>query len=175
MKRPHLHVIIVLSLLALLVGAYAGWYLIVERAAARALMLSQEIDQTAAVVAVAVESRDAFSTITADEAAINSYFTVIADIALFLEELEVTGRGLGSDVDVISVSDKPTGEGRIALSLRIRGAYDAVVRTIGVIEYGPHDTRLENLTLDVASEGESKEWVATASFSIGTATTTAAK
>jgi hypothetical protein len=61
------------------------------------------------------------------------------------------------------------------MSLRIVGSFDAVMRTLGAIEYQAYDTTLANVTLDTPT-GEN--WTASASFLVGTpptATSTAPK
>lgn len=167
MKKHFTYVVIALVLLTAALGAYATWYLTVRTAANRSFALASEVEQAVEAVAQAAETRDVLISLAADEAAINAHFIVVSDIALFLEELEATGRGLGSSVEVVSVADKPTNEGRLTVTLRIRGAYDSVLRTVGALEYGPHDTRLDTITLDVSKESEAGGWTATAALSVG--------
>ncbi|HEX5774740.1 MAG TPA: hypothetical protein VFY28_02145 [Candidatus Paceibacterota bacterium] len=168
MKQYLTHFLVALLVLVAAFAAYAGWYLAVRAAVHRSAELAGEVELSIERVTAAAETRDVLASLAEDEAAIHARFVAVEDVALFLEELEATGGGLGSAVSVVSVADKPTVDGRIAIMLRVRGPYESVVRTVGAIEYGPHDTRFENMTLDTAKE-DGEGWVATISLSAGIA------
>ncbi|HEX2792191.1 MAG TPA: hypothetical protein VHO23_00520 [Candidatus Paceibacterota bacterium] len=168
MRRPVFHLIAVAALLALLGVAYGFWYVAVERKSAESAALAADIDRAIADAERAAATRSALASLAVDERTLENYFLSVDGIVPFLEGLEATGRGTGALVEVVSVSDTPTSDNRVALSLRISGPFDAVVRTIGRIEYGAYDSRIENLTLDTGF-GAAGEWTAAAVFSIGLA------
>lgn len=166
MNKPLIHLGILTLVVALLLGAYGFWYGLVEKKSAEAAALESEIARTLADAAQAEATRSALQSLAVDESTLESYTLSPDGIVPFLERLESTGRSLGATVEVVSVSDTPTSDNRIGLSLRISGSFDAVMRSVGAIEYGPYDSRIENLTLDTGfSEGGA--WSAAAVFSIG--------
>jgi hypothetical protein len=88
----------------------------------------------------------------------------------FLGDLEKQGKAQGAAVEVLSVTDQDATKRRISLSLKITGSFDAVVRTLGTIEYGPYDAVLTNVTLDsvAAKENAPAVWTAAVVISFGT-------
>ena len=116
-----------------------------------------------------------------DAAEIRQYILGKEDVEPFLETLQSGGRSLGTKIEVLSVSDAPiAGHPRIALSITITGTFDAVMRTLGSIEYGPYDGVLTNLTLDTSGSDikGASTWTAASVFSLGVrpvATSTKAK
>jgi hypothetical protein len=90
----------------------------------------------------------------------------------FLEQLTATGKYLGSNVNVVSVSASPSGAyEKLNLAVTITGSFNSVLRTIGAIEYGPYDTSISSLSFDAPVTGSvgssSPQWTATALFMIG--------
>ena len=151
------------------VGAYLAWYSTVERLSESATALSTQIQEKGQDSARIQGARDALESLVADEEAMRAYLVQQADIVSFLTAIEDTGTGLGSSVEVVSVSAEPNGEAsRILLALRITGSFDAVLRTVGAIEYGPYDSSVESVTLDTVPGETAGMWTAAASFSIGT-------
>ena len=164
-KGPLTHLAIAAGIFILALGSYIAWYTYVGNTESKAGLLFSEIERVRVESIRSLELESVLASIAEDETAINSRFIVVKDIALFLEELEATGRGLGASIEVVSVADKPTPEGRILITLRMTGSYASILRTIGAIEYGPRDTRLENLSLSATEAVDS--WVATAGFTVG--------
>ncbi len=160
--------------LALLVGscvAYGFWYAGVRAMSARSEALNIELGERTADSARVIAAKEALQNLAADEATVRQYLIRPGDVVAFLEELEGTGSALGATVEVVSVSaEQGTGRGTIALSTKITGSFDAVLRTLGAIEYGPYDSRITGLTFDTVSPGA---WTAAASFTIGTQATQA--
>jgi hypothetical protein len=113
----------------------------------------------------AAKARDALASLGSDEAAINAHFVSIDDIAIYLAYLEVTGRSNKATVDIASVADKPSADGRVPVTLRIAGTFDSVMRTIGAMEYGPYDTRIVNVNVNAVPEGNI--WTASLNISVG--------
>lgn len=164
MSRSLIHLLIALGILATVAGLYSLWYYQVGKEAKQSLELLSQIHATVESAVTAAETGDALVALAADEAAIEAYRIKLADIVSFLERIEGTGRTLGSSVEVVSVADKPGADGRIALSVRIIGSFDAVLRTLGAIEYGPYDSRVATLTFDTPSGGGA--WTAVVTLSV---------
>lgn len=164
------------ALLALALALYAVWYAAVARHAAEAAALRVEQLERSAAGGRAAQARRALESLEGEEARVYAHLVSPDDIVPFLESLESVGEGLGTQVDVVSVGGAPAGAGRITLSLRVTGTFEAVMRTLGAIEYQPYDVRLSSLTLDTptAIEANAGTWTAAAVFSLGmqTASTT---
>ncbi len=167
MTRSLTHLLIALALLAASVGTYVMWYISVVRESDRALSLITEVERASDAAARASETKSVLASLAEDENSIRTHFVVASNISLFLEELETTGRSLGAVVEVISVADTLTKEERVNVSLRIVGTFDSVLRTLGAIEYGPYDTRLEHSTFDAKGTERGGVWTSFSQFSVG--------
>lgn len=164
MSRSLIHLFVALGVLAGAVGVYGFWLYQVKQEAAASLALQSQIDATIEAAVVAAETGDALAELAGDEAVIEGYRIRLDGIVAFLERIEGTGRTLGSSVEVVAVADKPSADGRIALTVRVLGSFDAVMRTLGAIEYGPYDIRVENLTFDTPTT--SGAWTAAVALSV---------
>ncbi len=115
-------------------------------------------------------AKSALPILTRSEEELLQYRTKSSDIVPFLERLEKQGRAQGVVVEVLSVNPESGTQNRISLSLTMRGSFDAVVRSIGIIEYGPYDSIVKTVALDSGSDTESKTatWTAAVVLSLGT-------
>jgi len=157
-----------LSVLLLIgvLGMYTFWYLSVEKASAEARSLSEQILlKTKDTVRVA-NAKTALQSLSADEASMRSYLVREDEIVPFLGSLERAGTSLGSVVEVVSVTSDTSGpRERITLSLKIAGSFDTVVRTLGIIEYGPYDSEVSNVTLNTVPDADG--WTAAVTLTFG--------
>lgn len=173
MNRTHF---IQLAIAVLILGASIGLLVLSTLAgqstAKKATELASDIQTKRTETARVAEAGKALPALIAAEETLRTYFVRTDDIVPFLSQLEKQGGAQGAVVEVLSVdSNASSADHRISLSLKITGSYDAVVRTLGVIEYGPYDIVLTNVTLDTlrAPDGKSSgEWTAAAVFSLGT-------
>lgn len=170
MSRSLAQLLVALGVLAVVAGLYALWYYEVQHEAKKSGELQAQIQTTIDGAVTAAETSDTLASLAADEAAIESYRIKLADIVTFLERIEGTGRSLNSSVEVVSVADKPGNDGRMALSVRVIGSFDAVLRTLGAIEYGPYDSKITNLTFDTPPNGGA--WTAVVALSVAVDTAT---
>ncbi len=163
---------LITALLTLLIagGLYGGGYYLLNRQEAKAEELGTEIGKKNLELAKAARAHAALASLSADEETLDQYSIRKADVVPFLESIQGVGRPLGSKVDVLSVGDVQDGKhARIALSISITGSFDAVVRTLGAIEYGPYDGVITNLSLDTATNDPkgTPQWTAAAVYSVG--------
>lgn len=176
MKRTALiQLSIALALLASVLGAYGFWYASVGKSSVEAAALSEAIRTKSQDSARVAAAKVALESLSEDEAAMRAYLVREQDIVPFLGTLEQTGTTLGATVEVVSVSTERKNErSQIQLSLKITGSFDAVLRTLGAIEYGPYDSAIQSVTFDtVPSEaGAATSWTAAATFILGTQTAT---
>lgn len=174
MRRTSLiQLVIALAVLASVFGAYGFWYSLVGKSSVEAAALSEEIRTKSQDSARVAAAKVALESLAEDEAAMRAYLVREKDIVSFLGTLEDTGTSLGSSVEVASVSANSQGErSQIQLSLKITGSFDAVLRTLGAIEYGPYDSAIQSVTFDtVPVDGAaSPAWTAVATFTLGTQT-----
>lgn len=172
MSRSLLRLIVTLALLVAAFGSYAWWHTQASSATDRAAALATEIEQMRLDSERARDARDQLAAIAGDEAAVRGYLVPTQDVVPFLETLEQTGTAFGSDVEVVSVSARQEPRSHLELSLRITGGFDAVVRTLGAIEYAPYDIELRQLGLDTAGgSATTTPWVASATLLVGTTPT----
>jgi hypothetical protein len=84
----------------------------------------------------------------------------------FINDIESRGSKLGATVSVSSVSaGDSSAHASLSLALSVSGSFDAVMRTMGAIEFAPYDIRVENLSLNQAD----KTWQADATVLVGSA------
>jgi hypothetical protein len=170
-RRTLIELVLSLLLLVCAIGAYAYGYVEISKASAKAGTLAAEVLAKGQDSERNAAAKDALDALSSDEAGMRSYFVKQEDIVPFLGMLEQKGTSLGSSLEVVSVSAEPAKpRGRILLSVKVTGSFDAVMRTLGAIEYGPYDSRVSNVTFDVAGgEGSTTPaWTAAATIAVGT-------
>lgn len=170
--KPFMPLIGACALLAVAGAAYDVEYSFIGAKSTQAADLAKSIADKSNASQRVTLARTTLAGLKTQEAAVTQYFISTNDVVPFLEQLSATGKYLGSTVTVASVSAVPgTPYGQVQLSVQITGPFDAVLRTIGAIEYGPYATTVTNLSLTTASSqgsaSSSAPWSATAMFSIG--------
>ena len=167
-RSPFTNLLLSLVLVAAASGAYAYWYGVLSSASAEAADLTSRITGKSEDAARIAAAKTTLTMLAPQEESIRNYFIFTDDIVPFLERLEATGKSLGAEVSVVSVS-AGTGPGHehLLIAMKIVGTFDAVFRTLGAIEYGPRDIVMTNLALENVSK-ETTEWEAAVTFAIGT-------
>lgn len=166
-RTPYIHLIIAGAILLVALGVYVFWYGRVNTLSAQAAALSSQIQQLGDANGRASSVRRDLEEVGRQEAELYAHFVGNDTIVSYLETVEATGRSLGATVTVVSVGNAPARAGHpaeIQMALRITGSFDAVMRTLGAIEYQSYDTTLTNVTLDTPDS----TWTAAATFLIGT-------
>ena len=169
-----IHLGIAAAVFLVAIAVVVGVSLLLATKEQEAEKLAQDIAAKQAETVRVAAAKAALPVLVEAEEALARHNLSNEDIVPFLEGLEKLGRGQGATVDVLSVTG---GEGnppqRLMLSLKVAGSFDAVARTIGIIEYGPYDTQVITLTIDrgVNEEG-AQTWTAAAILSFGASTTT---
>ena len=159
------------AVLLIALVAYVFWYMTVSGMGKEVATLEVEIQSRANESERINDARTALSLLATSEARLRSYFINTEEVVIFLERITATGRALGADVEVVNVQAETQTEtrGQMALSLYITGSFDAVMRTVGAIEFGPFDSSLTDITIDKKpkSQNQPDMWVATATYAIG--------
>lgn len=88
-------------------------------------------------------TRATLSSIARDEMVIQNYFVPETGVVAFIDSLETHGKEQEAVVSVLSVSKSgTTARPTLALSITIKGTFDAVMRTAGSIEFMPYDVSI---------------------------------
>ena len=168
-RSPHFHIAAAALLLVVVLGAYVSWFRQVRERAAEAAHISQELRTLGDASGRASLIRRTLEEIEQQEALVYRHFVGSDTIVTYLEEVEATTVSLGSAVEVVSVGNAPMRKdqpAQLQMALRITGPFDAVMRTLGAIEYQAYDTTLSSVTLDTPSAGGTR-WTAAATFLVG--------
>lgn len=165
MKSPFTHLIIALVICVASIVGYGVWYATVTAASTTVAELQNQIvvkTETASRIAVA---RSALAEIFGDEAAVQGYFVPETNIVSFINDLEARGLSQGSSVDVLSVSTGGTPmHPTLELALTVNGTFDAVMRTVGTIEYAPYNLSIPQLSF---RQEEKERWHANVKLLVG--------
>ncbi len=162
-------------LVVIAIGAYASAYSLVSTKSADVASLAVQISQKTQATTDIAAAKAELTALQSEEGTVNQYFISTSDVVPFLEQLATTGKYLGTNVQVLSVSATPPAAGvpygHLNLSVSITGTFDSVLRTLGAIEYGPEDTTVLNVTFNAAggvnTASSSPTWTANAVYMIG--------
>ncbi len=172
MKSPFTHLIVMSLICVAVLAGYGAWYAVIVAKSASVAALQDDIDTKTESVSLMSTARAALSEIADDEATVQSYFVPETGVVAFIDSLEARGRLLGATVDVLSVSagktlSKPT----LAFALSIEGTFDAVMRTVGAIEYAPYAISVSTFSI---GQGEKQRWRASLNLLVGSVAATTA-
>ena len=108
-----------------------------------------------------VEGREELLLLEEEERFVEERLLSVADVVSFLSAFERKGDQHAAEVGVVSVTEKQ--EGRVSIAFSISGSFDAVMRTLGSIEYEQYASTIENVTLET-TPGE--VWTVTGTYTI---------
>ncbi len=165
MKSPLIHLLLSI-LVALGVGVgYGFWYVTVADKSTEVASLETQITQATDNVKRIATARAALDEISNDESKIKSYFVPESSIVDFISDLQARGAANKATIEVTSVIQiKNTARPTLQFLLTIKGTFDAVMRTIGAIEYAPYDTSIASLSV---VQTDQKIWQASMTLSVG--------
>lgn len=150
------------------VAAYVVWYGIVGAASIRVIELKSHIEAKDEETVQLSTARRTLALLEAQGLVLADYFVSEEDVVTFLERIEGTGQSVGTRIDVISVSQDTADKTRIMVSVQVDGTFDAVVRTLGALEYSAHDIQTTSLSVRKIDNGElGTTWNAAVTFSVG--------
>jgi hypothetical protein len=159
---------------------YVGGYYLLDHFTARADELATQVNVKNQALENATRAHSAISSLTTEQGSVDQYLITKQEVVSFLESLQGVGAPLGAKVNVLSVSDqKDKTRSRIQLQLSVTGSFDAVMRTLGAIEYAPYDGVMSNVTLNtgVGDGGTTtgSAWTGLATYSVGVRSATSTK
>lgn len=165
MKSPLIQFVGALVLLISSVLGYGVWYATIAAQSASVANLESQINTKTAAASRVASARAALAKIAGDEAAVQSYFVPETGVVSFIDDLETRARAQGTVLSVLSVSTSGTGaQSAFVFALTINGSFDAVMRTVGAIEYAPYALSISALSL---GQDPKKGWNANLSLLVG--------
>jgi hypothetical protein len=168
MKSPFSQIIIVGILCTATFAAYGMGYALISAKSAAVADVQSKIDAKTETMNRIAATRATLASITNDEASVQSYFVPEADVVTFIDSLQAHGRVLKAVVDVTSVAKSGTSvQPALALALTIQGTFDAMMRTVGSIEYAPYALSISSL--DVTQDAKDS-WHADLKLLVGSRT-----
>ena len=150
MKSPLLHIIIWLSVCVAASAGYGFWYAVVADKSTAVADLQNEINTKTETSIRVAAARAALAEIADDESLVQSYFVPETGVVSFIDDLEALARAQTATMKVLSVStDGGTKQLTpvLLLTVSIDGTFDAVMRTIGAVEYAPYDLSVSKFSL----------------------------
>lgn len=176
MKSPFSHLVGAVVLGVVIIIGYGMWYATISTKSTAATDLQNHIDAKTETVNRIAATRATLAGIGTDEAVVQGYFVPESGVVDFIDSLQTHGTALGTTVRVLSVSKSGTAaQPSLSFSLTINGTFDAVMRTVGSIEYAPY--HLSIAALGIVQDAE-HNWNADLKLLVGslaasrTATTT---
>ncbi len=172
MKSPFSHIIIAFILCIVAIAGYGMWYAAISAKSAEVASLQNQIDTKTETVNRIAATRATLASVANDEATVQSYFVPEASVVAFINSLEAYGKTPGAVVSVLSVSTSGTAaQPSLAFTLTVKGTFDAVMRTVGSIEYSPYDLSISALTI---VQDDKNSWHADLKLSVGSMPATSA-
>ena len=149
-------------------AAFFGYMLlygvIVSKSAAVADLETQITIATETASRIA-SARSTLAKIIGDEIDVQQYFVSQTGVVAFINSLEQYGHLQKADIKVLSVSTSGTPkEPTLVFELSVEGTFDAVMRTIGTIEYAPYALSISRLSL---GSNPQKSWHADLTLHVG--------
>lgn len=151
MRSSLTHFLVALAVFIATVCLYATWYAAVSGKSYAVADLQSRIATAGENAGRMALARAALSEIAGDETNMQNYFVSESSAVSFINELEALGLAQKATVTVLSVS-KGTVRLSLQLTLSIKGSFDAVMRTVGAIEYVPYAVSI--MTLSVGQDAK---------------------
>ena len=165
MKSPLIHFLLALAVFAAVLFGYGVWYAVVSNKSSEVSDLQSQIITASENMGRIASTRAAFAEIAGDEAKVQNYFVSESGVVAFINSLEALGAAQKATVNVLSVSTGgSSSRPALLLSITIRGTFDAVMRTLGVIEYAPYSLSISTLSIGKDSQ---KNWQADVNLIVG--------
>jgi Tfp pilus assembly protein PilO len=161
------HLVFALGTLIIVLGGYAWWYSVVSNESATAVRLLQEVEVRTDATTRASAVSTALARIESEQGAIEDYFISEENIVAFLEDIEQIGLSTGARVQVVSVGDLERRETTLPLSVVIEGGFNAVMRTVGAVEYMPYAVTTVSASVQQITNEEGAVWRARLDLTVG--------
>ncbi len=165
MKTPLFHILIACFVGAAVFVGQGFWYSVIAEKSSAVATLQSQIDMKSETASRIASSRAELAKIADDEIIVRNYFVSENDVVAFIDGLQERGVSQGTVVKVLSVSASGTGiRPTLTLAVTVTGVFDAVMRTIGSIEYAPYDLAISKLSV---IKSDKKTWLASLELMVG--------
>jgi hypothetical protein len=165
MKPPFFHLAAAIAICIVSFIGYGAWYSAISAKSTAVADLQNKIDTKTETVKRIAATRATLAGVTNDEAAVQSYFVPEASVVSFIDSLQAHGKALGTAVSVLSVSTSGTvAQPSLTLVLTVSGTFDAVMRTVGSIEFAPYHLTISTLS---ATQDAKNGWHADLKIVVG--------
>ncbi len=165
MKSTFWHLVSALIVCIVVLVGYGIWYGAITAKSAVVADLQNQIDAKTETAHRITAARATLAGIAGDEATVQNFFVPESGVVAFIDVLEKKGKVHGAAVSVSSVATAGTpAQPTIAFAFTIEGTFDAVMRTVGSIEYAPYDLSVSALSL---SQGDKRSWHADIKLLVG--------
>lgn len=170
MNKNYIPLVTALVTLALTLILYVGWLYSVSQISTSIRTTQAEIVKATQESMQGARTKEALLALSSNAEVIRGYFVEKESLVTFLETLSKTGTALGSTLEIVSVSDSKDAQGfpRIVVALKIQGSFDAVLRTVGALEQGPYDSKVETMHIEARQlDTVGEAWTASVTLSVG--------
>lgn len=165
MTSPPLQLLLALVVCAAALIGYGAWYAAIVQMSNIAAQLESQIETKIEARSRIASARTALAAIAGDEASVQGYFVQGTGVVAFIDDLEARGREQGATVSVLSVATGSAGEHSVlTLAVSLKGTFNAVMRTLGSIEYMPRDLTISTLSL---AQDDKNSWRADLKLVVG--------
>lgn len=166
MKSHLMQLILALVICIAAIVGYGILYGAVASTSAAVTALQSQIDTKTRVVSRLATTRSALAEIVGDEVVVQNYFISETGVVAFIDGLEALGRVSGATaVRVLSVSaGGASAQPTFTFTISIKGTFDAVMRTVGAIEYAPYAISISSLSI---GQDAKNVWYADLIFLVG--------
>jgi hypothetical protein len=150
MKSPFFHLMIWLLICAGALAAYGFWYSVITEKNGEVASLRDQIAAKTQSSVRATVARNTLADIQGEEKLMRRYFVAETEIVSLIDDLQSRAHAQSATMKVLSVSTKGTekqGDLALVLSANIDGAFDALMRTVGAIEYAPYDVSISKFAM----------------------------
>jgi len=166
------HIIIAVVIASATLIGYGVWYSIISAKSTAVADLQNSIATKTETANRIAATRASLADIASDEAIVQNYFVPETSVVAFINSLEGKGKAQRATVSVLSVSTGGTAaHPALTLALTVKGTFEAVMRTVGSIEYAPYD--LSITSLGVVQDAKNS-WHADLKLLVGSTPTNAA-
>ncbi len=151
MRSPLFHLSVWILICATTLIGYGFWYATVANKSVTVANLQNQINTKANTSMHVAAARAALVEIAGDESLVQGYFVSEMEVVSFIDNLEALARTQTAVLKVLSVSTGGTAaQSNLVLlfSISVDGSFDAVMRTIGAIEYAPYDISVSELSME---------------------------
>lgn len=168
MKSSLNHIITVCIIGAIVFLIHGFLYTVIAKKSTAVANLQNQIDIKREKINSIISSRVALAEIAKDEAIVKRYFVSENDIVAFINDLQTRGVSQGAVVKVLSVSAGTASiKSSLVFALTVTGTFDAVMRTIGMIEYAPYNITISKFSISK----DEKIWKADVELIVGSIST----